>query len=265
MTRQRFTNIGFSTLTMAVYFFLWLPVVVLILFSFNADKYSARWQHFTFKWYAQLFDNPLLLKALKVSLVVAISTCFSATIVGLLAAYGLYKLEFRGKTLLRSIVLLPIILPPLVVGIQMLVLFTRILHIPLGYISIIITHAVFSIPLTTFIILGRMQRIDWSCEEAALDLGATKRVAFQKVTFPLLMPAIGASALLVFPWSLNDFVITYFVSGLGTSTLPIYIYSQIVHNISPQINAIGTLMVGSIIGAVAIAALGRTLVQKVLR
>ena len=133
--------------------------------------------------------------------------------------------------------------PSVVTGSALLVFFTRLVHIPLGYPSIIIAHIVFCSPLAVFIILGRMQRFDWSWEEAALDLGATPMRTFTRVTGPQLLPAIMASAMLIFPWSFDDFVITYFVAGVGSTTLPIYVFSQLRFGATPVINTIGTLFV----------------------
>jgi spermidine/putrescine transport system permease protein len=134
----------------------------------------------------------------------------------------------------------------------LLVFFTRVIHIPLGYPSIIIAHIVFSTPLAVFVILGRMQRIDWAWEEAAMDLGANRLRTFIRVTGPLLLPAIIAAAVLIFPWSFDDFVVTYFVSGIGSTTLPIYVFSQIRFGATPVINTIGTIFVVVTIGALFI-------------
>jgi spermidine/putrescine transport system permease protein len=143
-------------------------------------------------------------------------------------------------------------MPAVVTGGSLLVFFTRVIHIPLGYPSIIIAHIVFSTPLAVFVILGRMQRIDWAWEEAAMDLGANRLRTFIRVTGPLLLPAIIAAAVLIFPWSFDDFVVTYFVSGIGSTTLPIYVFSQIRFGATPVINTIGTIFVVVTIGALFI-------------
>jgi len=133
-----------------------------------------------------------------------------------------------------------------------LVFFTRFIQIPLGYPSIIIAHIVFSTPLAVFVILGRMQRFDWSWEEAAMDLGATRFRTFLRVIGPILLPAIAASAMLIFPWSFDDFVVTYFVAGIGSTTLPIYVFSQLRFGATPVINTIGTLFVVLTMAALAL-------------
>ena len=223
--------------------FLWAPMILIIVFSFSSNKYGSSWEGFTTKWYVKLFTNDQVRDALMRSLIIAGVTVVIATLIGTITAYGLYKLNFRGKQFLRTSILLPIVFPSVVTGSALLVFFTRLVHIPLGYPSIIIAHIVFCSPLAVFIILGRMQRFDWSWEEAALDLGATPLRTFMRVTGPQLLPAIMASAMLIFPWSFDDFVITYFVAGVGSTTLPIYVFSQLRFGATPVINTIGTLFV----------------------
>jgi spermidine/putrescine transport system permease protein len=242
-------------LAILLYLFQWAPVFVLMTFSFNDSKYGVAWEGFTIKWYEKLFQDKLTWHAFKVSLIVAIVTMAASVVMGTMTAYALYKFRFRGKEAFRSILILPLIMPEVVVGIAMLVFCTKLLHIPLGYASIIITHIAFSIPLVTFIVLARMQRIDWTLEEAAMDLGANRFTTLRKITIPLLMPAILASLFMTFPWSFNDFVITFFVAGVGTTTLPIRIYSMIRIGVSPLINALGTLVITGSLLVVVIAVL----------
>jgi spermidine/putrescine transport system permease protein len=232
-----------GTLSILILVFLWTPVVMIMVFSFSTNKYGVAWDDFTFKWYLKLFYNDAVRDALMRSLIIAGVTVIVSTLIGTMTAYGLYKLNFKGKQFLRTSILLPLVFPSVVTGAALLVFFTRLIHVPLGYPSIIIAHIVFCSPLAVFIILGRMQRFDWSWEEAALDLGATPLRTFLRVTGPQLLPAIMASAMLIFPWSFDDFVITYFVSGVGSTTLPIYVFSQLRFGSTPVINTIGTLFV----------------------
>lgn len=226
-----------------VYLFLWAPVIVVIVFSFSSNKFGVQWDDFTLRWYGELFTNSAVRSALLRSLFIAGVTVIVSSIIGTITAYGLFKLHFKGKKFLRTSILLPIVFPAVVTGAALLVFFTRFVHIPLGYPSIIIAHIVFSSPLAVFVILGRMQRIDWSWEEAAMDLGSNRLRTFMRVTGPQLMPAIVAAAMLIFPWSFDDFVVTYFVSGIGTTTLPIYVFSQLRFGATPVLNTIGTLFV----------------------
>lgn len=229
-----------ATLT---YLFMWVPVVFLIIFSFSNDRFGMKWEGFTLKWYSEILSNVAVRNALEMSLTIAFITVIVSTVAGTLTAYGLYKYKFRGKSAFRMALLLPIIMPYIVTAAALLVFFTRVVHIPLGYPSILIAHISFSIPLAVFVVLGRMMRIDWSLEEASQDLGANKLTTWRKVILPLLMPAIIASAVLIFPWSMSDFTITFFVAGVGSTTLPIWIFSQLRWGASPAINAIGTIFI----------------------
>jgi len=232
--------LALATLT---YLFMWAPAIILMLFSFSNDRTGIRWEGFTLKWYAEILSNVAVRNALEMSLTIAIITVIVSTIAGTLTAYGLYKYKFRGKGALRMSLLLPIIMPYIVTAGALLVFFTRVVPIPLGYPSILVAHISFSTPLAVFVVLGRMQRIDWSLEEASEDLGANKLTTWRKVILPLLMPAIIASAVLIFPWSMSDFTITFFVAGVGNTTLPIWVFSQLRWGVSPTINAIGTIFI----------------------
>lgn len=230
-------------LTALIYIILWAPAMFLVLFSFNKDELGIRWEGFSLEWYPEIFTRVAVRDAVERSLIIAIITVVVATIVGTLTAYGLYKYKFRGRRALRTSVLLPITMPYVVIGGSLLIFFTRVAHIPLGYPTILIAHITFSIPLAVFVVLGRMARIDWTLEEASTDLGADKLTTWRKITIPLLLPAIIASAVLIFPWSFNDFVITFFVAGVGTTTLPLYVFSLLRFGETAVINAIGTIFV----------------------
>lgn len=231
-----------TVLCAIMFFFMYGPLFVLIAFSFTPTEYGISWEGFTLKWYQEVFTNRNIQNALKVSLMVAIPCVLISTAIGTLTAFVLYRTRFFGRGLFQGILYIPLIMPDLVMGVTLLLLFTFV-GISLGIMSILFAHVSFSIPLATLVILARMQRIDRRLEEAALDLGADEWTTMRKVTLPLLMPGILAAALLVFPWSFNDFVITYFVSGVGSSTLPLRIYSMIRLGVSPMINALGTLIV----------------------
>jgi len=225
------------------YVFIWAPVIVLVLFSFSRNKFGLWWEGFTLQWYAELLTNAKVGQALQTSLIVAAVAVVVSTALGTLAAYGLYKYRFRGKKAVRIGLLLPIVMPPVVIGAALLAFFSKVIRIPLGYPSILIAHISFSVPLATFVILGRMARIDWSLEEASADLGADTLTTWRKIIVPLLLPGIIASAALIFPWSFDDVTVTFFVAGTGTMTLPLYIFSRIRAGPSPIINAIGMIFV----------------------
>ncbi len=227
---------------LALYLFMYAPLLVLMVFSFTPAEYSLKFEGVTLKWYQAVFRNDNILAALKVSLMVAIPTVLISTAIGTITAFTLYRSKFVGRALYQGILYIPLIMPDLVIGISLLLFYTFV-KFELGILSILLAHVSFSSPLTTLVIIARMQRIDRSLEDAAMDLGADEWTTMWKVTLPLLKPGIVAAALLTFPWSFNDFVITFFVSGVGSSTLPLRVYSMIRLGVSPMINALGTLIV----------------------
>jgi len=226
-----------------VYLFMWVPAIMVIVFSFSNDKLGIRWEGFSLRWYSEIFSNVAVRNALELSLIVAIITVAVSTVAGTLTAYGLYKYKFHGKEILRMSLLLPIIIPYIVTAGALLIFFTRVVHIPLSCLTILIAHISFGIPLAVFIILGRMQRIDWSLEEASADLGADRLTTWRKITIPVLSPAIIASAILIFPWSFGDFTVTFFVAGAGDTTLPIYVFSALRFGETAVINAVSAVFV----------------------
>lgn len=226
------------------YLLLWGPIVVLGIFSFNSSAFGVKWESLTTKWYVELFGTSAIVESVLRSILIASVTTVVATGIGTIAGYGLFKYKFAGRRALRMSILLPITVPYVIMAGALLVYFTQIIHFPLGYPTIIIAHISFSAPLAVFVTLGRMQRIDWSLEEASIDLGADRLTTWRKVTIPLLLPAIFASAVLIFPWSFNDFTITYFVAGVGTTTLPLYLYAMLQYSLKPVlINAISLIFI----------------------
>ena len=221
---------------------MYTPLLVLVVFSFTPTEYGVSWEGFTLKWYMAVFNNKNIQDALKISLMVAIPTVVISTVIGTITAFTLYRYKFLGRALYQGALYIPLVMPDLVIGISLLLFFTSI-KLDLGILTILLAHISFSIPLTTLVIIARMQRIDRTLEDAAMDLGADEWTTMWKVTLPLLMPGILAAALLTFPWSFNDFVITFFVSGVGSSTLPLRVYSMIRLGVSPMVNALGTLIV----------------------
>jgi spermidine/putrescine transport system permease protein len=227
--------------TAAVYAFLHLPILVLVAFSFNDSKFSASWVGFTLDWYARLLERPDILRGLKVSLIVGVVSTVISAVLGTLVALGLARHRFRGRTALEGFLYVPIVTPEIVVGISLLLLFA-LMKIPLGLGTIVIAHVAFSLSFVVIVVLARLAGMDTQLEEAAMNLGADEITTFWKVTVPQLWPGILAGALLAFTMSFDDFVITSFVSGSGSSTLPIVVYGMVRRNIEPSINAISTII-----------------------
>lgn len=223
------------------YLFLHLPVLVLVLFSFNASRYSVSWTGFTLEWYRQLGTRVDLLRGLRASLIVGSISTVAATVFGTLLAVALARRRFRGRQAVESLLLLPIVTPEVIVGISLLVFFV-LLRVPLGLGTITIAHIAFNIAFVTVVVRARLAGMDGSLEEAAMVLGADEFTAFRTVTVPQLWPGIVAGALLAFTMSLDDYVITSLVAGTGSSTLPVVVYGMVRRNVEPTVNAISTLI-----------------------
>jgi spermidine/putrescine transport system permease protein len=224
-----------------VYLFLYLPIVILIIFSFNEARQTARWEGFTVQWYEKLLSNKLIMKSVKNSLLVASVTTVCSTIIGTLAALALGRFNFRGKGLTQAALFLPIIIPEIVLG-AALVTFFGATQIRLSIWTVVIAHVAFSISYVAIVVRARLAGFDRSLEEAAMDLGAGPIETFFRVTLPLILPGIVAGALLVFTISIDDYVITSFVAGVGATTLPLQIYSMIKVGVTPEVNAVSTLL-----------------------
>ena len=219
-----------------------LPVLVLAVFSLNRSRFSVQWTGFTLEWYRRLLERQDILAALRVSLTVGAVSTLVSTVLGTMIALALARHRFRGRTLLEGLLYLPIVTPEIVVGISLLLLFAT-LHMALGIATIVVAHVAFSVSFVTVVVRARLEGMDRTLEEAALTLGADEVATFRLVTLPLLSPGILAGALLAFTMSIDDFVITFFVSGPGSTTLPVLIYSMARRTIEPTINAVSTVLV----------------------
>ena len=224
-----------------VYFILHLPVLILIAFSFNASKYSVSWTGFTLDWYRRLLDRPDLVRGLEASLIVGTVSTVIATGFGTLLALALGRRRFPGRRALEGLLYLPIVTPEIIAGISLLLLFVA-AGLPLGLGTIIIAHVAFNIGFVAIVVRARLEGLDRTQEEAALVLGADQLTVFWTITIPQLWPGILGGALLAFTMSFDDYVITSLVSGTGSSTLPIVVYSMVRRNIEPTVNAISTLI-----------------------
>ena len=238
---QRRLPLTLSLVTSVVYVFLYAPIIVLVILSFNSSRFSTIWQGFTWRWYALAWRDAELIASLRVSLIVGFLTTLFATIIGTAAAIALARYRIKFKRSAEGLLLLPVIIPEIVIGFATAGLFGM-LGIAFGLSTIIAAHVAFSISYVVFIVRAKLVTLDPSLEEAALDLGATRWEAFFRVTLPLILPAVTSGALLVFTLSLDDYVITSFVAGPGSATLPLKIYSMVKTGVTPEINAISTVL-----------------------
>lgn len=232
---------GLALFAGLIYMFLYAPILVLVFFSFNSSRSTQVWTGFSLRWYGELLRDQSVIDALKTSLTVGITATAIATVIGTLAALALTRHEFRGRTIADSTIYAATVMPEIVVGVSLLVFFVA-AGLALGVTTIIIAHVAFTISFVTIVVRARLAGMDSSIEEAAQDLGANPVQTFLRVTLPLILPGVMAGALLAFTLSFDDFVITFFVSGVGSSTLPLKIYSMIKFGVSPVINALSTVV-----------------------
>ncbi len=258
--------------TVLVYFFLYAPIIGLMLFSFNASKTNIFFEGFItrfgplqmngstvvqspcgpFHWFCELSKNAEVRNAAKNTLTIAFISTITSTVIGTLAAMALQRYDFRLKSFSQLSLYIPIVIPEIVMGIGILVLFSQVfsflnnllgLRLSMGLPTVIVSHIAFSIPFVTLVVQARLQGFDKSYEEAAMDLGANELTTFWRVTFPMILPGVLSGALLAFTLSLDDFVITFFTTGPGSTTLPIYVYGLLRRIITPQVNALSTIWV----------------------
>jgi spermidine/putrescine transport system permease protein len=222
---------------LGVLVFLYLPLVIVMVNSFNLSRFGGQWGGFTLKWYSRLFSDSSIWRALSNSLIIALSSTLVSMIMGTAAAIALYRFKTRLQKAHRILIHMPLVMPDILVGISLLLFFVA-LKIDLGLVTIFLAHVTFCISYVAMVVLARLQDFNYAVIEAAMDLGASWFAAMRRVMIPMLAPGIMAGGLLSFTLSIDDFVITFFVSGPGSATLPLYIYSMIRHGSPMVINAL---------------------------
>lgn len=235
--------------SLAVYAFLYIPLIIVVVYSFNASRLNAEWVGFTLDWYRLLFRNEAMLDAAGNSLLIAMVSSAISTVLGTMAGFALHRYPSR---LLQILVLTPIAIPEILMGVSLLIFFVM-LNMTLGLVSITLAHVAFSLGFVAIVVRSRLSGMDESLTEAARDCGATPWQAFRLVTLPLIMPGVIAGALMAFTLSIDDFVITFFTAGANSSTLPLQIYSMIKIAVTPEVNAISTLLMGLTLVLIVIA------------
>jgi len=239
--------------------FLYLPIVILVIYSFNASRLVTVWGGWSLKWYRELFDNSAMLSAVWMSLRVGVVSASAATLLGTLAAVALSRGgRFRGRTLFSGMLYAPLVMPEVITGLSLLLLFVAI-NAGRGFWTVAIAHTTLTMCFVAVVVQARLNGLDRSLEEAAMDLGCSPARAFASVTLPLIWPSIAAGWMLAFTLSLDDLVIASFTTGPGSSTLPIRIYSEVRLGVKPEINAICTLIVAFVAMVIVAASLASKL------
>jgi len=239
--------------TVLVLAFLYLPILILVVNSFNPARFSGRWEGFSLVWYARLFQSPEIWQAVRNTLIIAVSVTAVSIVLGTMAAYALHRwAASRLQHVHYTMIYQPLVVPEILMGISLLMAFVAV-GLPLGLFTIFLAHVTFCVSYVAMTVLGRLQDFDFSVIEAARDLGASPWQSTRRILLPMLMPGIVSGALLAFTLSVDDFVITFFVAGPGSTTLPLRIYSMIKYGAPPLINALSTLLLAVTLTAVLLS------------
>lgn len=249
MSLKRSAEVAYLIL---IYGFLYIPILVLILYSFNDSKYSLEWRGLTWAWYQALFDDPDLLQVALNSALIAALSATAATLIGTMAAVALYRYQFFGKQLLNALIFVLMMTPDIVMGIALLILFAS-LSLPLGFWTLLLAHITFNIPFVVVTVLSRISGFDRHLIEAAKDLGATELQTVYRIILPMLTPAVVAGWLLSFTLSMDDVMVSFFVTGPTFEILPLKIYSMVRLGVTPEINALCTVMLGVTLSMILVA------------
>lgn len=234
-----------------IFLFLYAPIIVLIIYSFNKSKSRGQWAGFTLDWYVEMFRDRMIREALYYTIVIAIMATVISTVIGTIAAIGIHYMKGFGKKLMLNINNIPVLNPDIVTGVSLMTLFIA-LGIKLGFITMLISHVMFCIPYVILAVLPKLRQLNKHIAEAAMDLGATPSYALRKVILPEIRPGIVSGALMAFTMSIDDFVISFFTAGNEVSNLSILIYSMTKRGVKPTINALSTLMFVTVVALLLI-------------
>ena len=254
--RIRFSGIYLALITLITY----LPIAIVVIFSFNDSKLTVAWEGFSLRWYEELLMDAALIEALQNSLILGAASVAVSAVIGTLGAVGMARVHYRSKGMMEYLSTIPIMVPEIILGMVFLAFFS-LMNLPFGMVTLVIAHTSFCIPYIYMMVKARLVGIDKSLEEAARDLGASPRRIFWDITLPLIMPAVLSGCLLAFAMSFDDVVISIFVNGPKLSTLAIKVYTQMKTGVTPEINALCTI----ILGAVILVMLLRAAFQRMFR
>jgi spermidine/putrescine transport system permease protein len=235
-----------------VLLFLYVPIVVLIVYSFNASRMNVRWEGFTLKWYRQLWDNRPLLDALWNSLIIAAWTTGISTVLGTVGAWLMYRYRYPAARLMNTLVVIPMVIPEIIMGVSLLIFFATV-GVRLGMETVIVSHVTFCFPFVLIAVRARLAGLDPALEEAAMDLGATPLQAFVRVLVPYLLPGIISGALMSFTLSMDELIVTYFVYSADSMTLPIRIFGEVKKGLNPMLNAVSAIFIAGTAVLVVVA------------
>ena len=235
--RFKFSNLYLALVMLVTY----LPLLIVVVFSFNDSKLTVGWKGFTLRWYQTLFRNAALMEALRNSILLGVLSCLFAAVIGTLGAIGMARVHFKTKGMMEYLSTIPMIVPEIILAMAFMAFFST-LGLPFGMVTLVIAHTAFCIPYVFMMVKARLVGIDKSLEEAARDLGASPARTFWDITLPLIMPAVLSGCILAFAMSFDDVVISLFVTGPTLSTLPIKVYTQLKTGVTPEINALCTMI-----------------------
>lgn len=241
--RRKIKDLSTSAFSILVYSYIYIPVVILIVFSFNNEKANTHWVGFTTEWYIKLFHDTELLGIFGNTLIVAIISTILSVVIGTIGAVGLARFKFKGKSIINNALYVPIVIPEIVLAVALLSIFSAI-SFPLGILTLILGHTTLTVPFVIITIKSRLSGFDQSVEEASMDLGADRRTTFLKVTLPMIMPGVISGGFLAFTLSLDDLIISNFIAGTKTMTFPVKVYSMVKSGVSPEVNALTTIIIG---------------------
>jgi len=237
----RAMRFGSSAYTWLIYIFLYLPIVVVVIFAFNKGSSNIKFTGFSFQWFGKLLNDRALLESFGNTMIIAVFNTVLSTIIGTLAAVGMWRYKFKGKGIIDALLYIPVVIPEIVLGIALLSIFS-LSHVPMGLPSLIMAHVTFSIPFVVFTVRARLFGFDRSIEEASMDLGANRIKTFINVTLPVIFPGVLSGALLAFTLSIDDVIISSFTAGPKTTTFPIKVMQLIRSGITPDVNALTVLI-----------------------
>lgn len=240
--KQTMQKHGCRIYTALVFIFLYLPIFIVILYSFNTSKRNILFEGFTTKWYGVMLHNYALLEAFRNTLIVGFWSTLLSVIIGTMAAVGMYRYRFHGRNIIDMLLYIPVVIPEIVLGISLLSMFS-LCRVPLGLMSIIIAHITFCIPFVVFTVRARLSGFDSSVEEAAMDLGANRRQVFFRITIPIISPGIVSGAALAFTLSVDDIIISFFTTGAKSTTFPLKAIELVRTGITPDVYALSTIVI----------------------